>query len=174
MSINRKSLINKLNYPTRNVLQAAAGLCLARAHYDIEIEHYLVKLVDDDHLDFIRILKAFESARAQLTSDLNRSLDKLKSGNARIPALSPTLIKMFVNAWTIGSIEYGAVEIRSGFTILALLSDDELSHLIGDVTKEFANIQPDTLRKDFYRHCVGLAGDGHFGTAARRGNGAHE
>lgn len=27
-------------------MEAAAGLCLSRTHYDVEIEHYLMKLLD--------------------------------------------------------------------------------------------------------------------------------
>jgi type VI secretion system protein VasG len=35
MGVNLKSLIGKLNTPTRSALEAAAGLCLARTHYDV-------------------------------------------------------------------------------------------------------------------------------------------
>jgi type VI secretion system protein VasG len=40
MSVNLRSLVGKLNDVTRSALEAAAGLCLARTHYDVEIEHY--------------------------------------------------------------------------------------------------------------------------------------
>src|ERR1700740_659603 len=149
MSINLKHLVGKLNDPTRSTLEAAAGLCLSRTHYDIEIEHYLAKLVDVPDGDFVRILKAFGVDKSRLTSDLTRSLDRLKSGNARTPALSPTLLRMFTEAWTVGSIDYGAGQIRSGFTILALVSNDELARLMHDVTREFQKIQVESLRKDF-------------------------
>ncbi len=43
MSTNVRSLISKLNDATRSALEAAAGLCLSRTHYDIEIEHLLMK-----------------------------------------------------------------------------------------------------------------------------------
>ena len=46
MSVNLKGLIGKLNDTTRGALEGAAGLCLARTHYDIEIEHVLMKLLD--------------------------------------------------------------------------------------------------------------------------------
>ena len=57
--MNLKSLIGKVNETTRGALEAAAGLCLARTHYDIEIEHYLLKLMDAPDGDFAAILKAF-------------------------------------------------------------------------------------------------------------------
>jgi type VI secretion system protein VasG len=149
MGLNLKSLIGKLNDTTRSPLEAAAGLCLSRTHYDIEIEHYLMKLLDVTDCDFGHIAQHFSIDRSRLSAELTRSLDRLKSGNARTPALSPTILKMFTEAWTIGSIDYNARRIRTGFTILALLSDDDLSRLMRDVSREFQKIQADTLRKDF-------------------------
>ena len=88
MSTNLKALIDKLNDTTRKALEAAAGLCVARTHYDIEIEHYLMKLLDGSDNDFAAILKHYGVDRSRLTKDLERSLDALKSGNARSPAAS--------------------------------------------------------------------------------------
>jgi type VI secretion system protein VasG len=147
--MNLKSLIGKLNDSTRSALEAAAGLCLARTHYDVEIEHYLTKLLDSTDNDLAAILKHFEIDSSRFSVELARALDKLKSGNARTPALSPTLVKMLLEAWTIGSIDYGAAQVRSGFTVLALATNDDLSRLMRDVSREFQKIQPDALRKDF-------------------------
>ena len=41
MSVSLKSLIGKLNDTCRKALDAAAGLCLTRTHYDVDIEHFL-------------------------------------------------------------------------------------------------------------------------------------
>ncbi len=40
-------------------------------------------------------------------------------------------------------------QIRTGFTILALLADDELSRLMREISREFQKIQAEALRKDF-------------------------
>src|SRR5580658_8488424 len=155
MGLNLKSLIGKLNDASRSALEAAAGLCLSRTHYDIEIEHYLAKLVDSPDGDFARIAKFFEIDKSRLTTELSRSLDKLKSGNARTPALSPTLLKMLTEAWTIGSIDFNAAQIRTGFTVLALASNEELARLMREVSREFQKIHPDALRKDFVNIVAG-------------------
>jgi type VI secretion system protein VasG len=147
--MNLKSLIGKLNDTTRGALEAAAGLCLARTHYDIEVEHYLSKLMDSTDNDVAAIFKHFEIDTSRFSGELARALDKLKSGNARTPALSPTVIRMLLEGWTIGSIDYGAGQVRTGFTILALATNDELVRLMRDVSKEFQKIQADALRKDF-------------------------
>jgi type VI secretion system protein VasG len=149
MGINVRSLIGKLNDTTRHALEAAAGFCLARTHYDVEIEHYLSKLLDASDADFAFILKAFNIDKSRLAAELTRSTDKLKSGNARTPALSPSLIKMMTEGWTIGSIDFGASQVRTGFSILALVSNDELARISRDISKELQKIQPDALKKDF-------------------------
>jgi len=46
MGLNLRSLIAKLNDTARLALEASAGFCLSRTHYDVEIEHYLMKLLD--------------------------------------------------------------------------------------------------------------------------------
>ncbi len=149
MHVNLKSLIGRLNDETRKALEAAAGLCLSRTHYDVEIEHYLLKLLDQPAGDFNTILKRFEIDRGRLTAELTRSLDKLKSGNARTPALSPSLARMLSDGWTIASLDFHSPRIHSGHTLLALLENDDLARLVRDFSKEFEKIPVDVLRKDF-------------------------
>ena len=149
MPANLRSLIGKLNDTARKAMEAAAGLCLSRTHYDIEVEHFLLKALDSADGDLSPILRHFEIDKSRFTGDLSRSLDKLKTGNARTPALSPSLMKMLTEAWTIGSLDFGAAQIRTGFVILALATNDELIRLMREVSKEFQKIQGEALRKDF-------------------------
>jgi type VI secretion system protein VasG len=151
VNVNLRQLIGKLNHPSRSAVEAAAGLCLSRTHYDVEIEHYLMKLLDAPDGDTFFILKHYGVNRSRLAADLANSLDRLKSGNARTPSLSPTLVRMLSEAWLAGSVEYGATRIRTGHTILALVGTDELSRLLNQVSREFAQISAEDLRNNFHR-----------------------
>jgi type VI secretion system protein VasG len=150
MSTNLKALIDKLNDTTRKSLEAAAGLCVSRTHYDIEIEHYLMKVLDGSDNDIAAILKHYGIDRSRLTKELERSLDSLKSGNARSPAFSPTVVKMLSEAWTVASIDFNAGNIRTGFTLLALLGHDELARIVKDISKELQLVNAEGLRTSFY------------------------
>ena len=150
MTTNLKALIGKLDDATRKALEAAAGLCVARTHYDIEIEHYLLKALDATDNDLAAILKHFGVDRSRLTKELERSLDSLKTGNARSPAFSPTVVEMLSEAWTVASIDFNAGQIRTGFTLLALLSNDGLARTVRDISKELQTIPPEGLRTSFY------------------------
>ncbi len=149
MRLNDRSLIGKLNDSARAALEGALGLSLSRTHYDVEIEHYLMKLLDSSDGDFACIAKHFGLDKSRLAAELTRSLDKLKTGNARTPSVSPTVRDMLVKGWTIGSIDFGAAKVRTGFTVLALVHDEELARLMRDVSKELQKVQADSLRAEF-------------------------
>src|SRR5438477_2296966 len=148
MSVNLRALIAKLSPTTRGAVEAAAGLCLSRTHYDVEVEHYLVKLLDSTDSDFAFVLRHYAIDRSRLASDLAKSLDHLKTGNARTPAFSPHLARMLTGASTLGSVDYGAGQVRTGHTILALPAEDDLARMVKDVSREFTKIPVESLRKD--------------------------
>ncbi len=147
MALSLKSVVSKLDNTTRTALEAAAGLCLARTHYDVEIEHYLLKLLDAPDSDFAGIIKQFDVDKKRVIAELSKSLDKLKSGNARTPAFSPSLYRMLTEAWSVGSLEYNADEVRSAFTILVLFTDDELSRMLPSISAELNKIEVEPLKK---------------------------
>ena len=159
MSVNLKGLIGKLNDTTRAALEGAAGLCLTRTHYDIEIEHFLLKLLDASRSDAARIFHQFSVDTSRLQKELERSLDKLKSGNARTPAFSPSLLKLLTQAWMLGSLEFGADAIRTGYAVLALLQTEELARITRDFSKELQKIQPELLKKDLLKITEGSEED---------------
>ncbi|MBL8193176.1 MAG: hypothetical protein JNM06_05095, partial [Blastocatellia bacterium] len=46
MNTSLKSLIEKLNNTCRNALETAAGLCLSKTNFDVDLEHFLIKLLE--------------------------------------------------------------------------------------------------------------------------------
>jgi type VI secretion system protein VasG len=149
MNVNLRGLIDRLNDVTRGGVDAAAGLCLGRTHYDVEVEHLLIKLLDQTDTDIAFILKHYGVDRSRLSKDLTASIDKLKSGNARTPALSPALVKWLSEAWMVGSVDHGASKIRTGYLMRALVGTPELMRQVSDSTGELDKISPEDLGKEF-------------------------
>jgi type VI secretion system protein VasG len=146
--VNLKSLIGKLNPTSRGALEGAAGLCLSRTHYDIEVEHVLLKLLDLSGNDTARIFRHYGVDTSRFQRELEKSLDHLKTGNARTPAISPHVLKMLTEAWNLASIDFNADQVRSGFLILALISEPDLARMIKDVSNEIRKIPAETLKQD--------------------------
>jgi type VI secretion system protein VasG len=166
MRLNDRSLIGKLNDSARAALEGALGLALSRTHYDVEVEHYLMKLLDSSDGDFACIAKHFGLDKSRLAAELTRSLDKLKTGNARTPSVSPTVRDMLVKGWTIGSIDFTAAKVRTGFTVLALVHDEELARLSREFSKELQKVQADSLRNDFMNIVAGSVENAELAAAA--------
>lgn len=146
ITIDLKSLVGKLNEPTRNALEGAAGLCLSRTHYNVEIEHWLLKLLEIPDSDLLALLDKYEIDYGKLTRDLNKELDIIKAGNTRAPALSPTIVDLAKNAWMLASVEYGHPQATSAHVLAALMLDDSLRRSTEATSGELKKIQPESLR----------------------------
>ena len=144
-SSNLKSLIGKLNDTCRKALESAAGLCLSQTHYEVDLEHFLIKLLEMPQTDFQQILRHFEINQDRLTADLTRAMEGFKTGNARTPALSPRIPRMAQEAWLLASIDYQAPSVRSGHILLALMSNDELARMLAESSPSFKQISVETL-----------------------------
>jgi type VI secretion system protein VasG len=148
-AIDLKQLISRLNDTCRRALEAAAGLTLSRTHYNVEVEHWLVKLADRSDGDMAAILRHYEVDNARFLTDLNRSLEKMKTGNGRAPSLAPEITDLVKQAWLFASLEQGSGKIRSGHLLWALLADETLARSARDASGQLLKIQPDMLKRDY-------------------------
>jgi type VI secretion system protein VasG len=146
LNVDLQSLVGRLNAHCRSSLEGAVGLTLSRTHYNVEIEHWLMKLVETTDNDVAAILRHFEIDMGRLSADLTKVLDRLKTGNSRSPALTPNVVKWVREAWIYGSLQYGDTSIRSGYLIVSLLGDDALSALARDASPQFARINAEALK----------------------------
>jgi len=167
---NVKSLVGKLNDTCRRALDDAAGLCVSRTNYNVEVEHWLLRLLDVPNTDLLAILAYFGVDPARLKKDLTRVIDQLKTGNARVPALSPNLVNLAREAWLIASLD-GSTRTRSGHLIQALMSDDSLARMARESSDEFDKVVPDVLAREFNSIATGAA-EYEQATTQKSGGGA--
>ena len=156
-TIDLKAVIGRLNGQSRRALEAAAGLTMSRTNYNVEIEHWLVKLCDQMDSDFATILRHYEVDPARLAHDLDRSLDRMKTGSARGPSLSPDIVEWVKQAWLFASMEQAGTRVRSGHLLWALMADDGLARRARDISGELVRITPDLLKRDFATITAGSA-----------------
>lgn len=148
MNVNLKSLVGRLNDTTRNALESAAGLCLSRTNYDVEIEHVLAKILEQNDTDLHKICSHYEVNLDRLSKDVTSSIDRLKTGNSRTPGLSDRIPDWIQDAWLVASVDFGAARVRSGHMILALVANDRFARIARDISKEFDHISVESLRTE--------------------------
>jgi type VI secretion system protein VasG len=159
-SSNLKSLIGKLNDTCRKALESAAGLCLSQTHYEVDIEHFLIKLLEESNTDLQLILRYFEINHDRLVADLTRAIEGFKTGNARTPALSPRIPTVIQEAWVIASIDFQAPAVRSGHITLALLRNDSMARMLAESSDSFKKIPSEALGENLLDLTSGSVEDG--------------
>ncbi|MEP4547347.1 MAG: AAA family ATPase, partial [Saccharospirillum sp.] len=125
--INIKGLVAKLNPTLKTTLEGAAGLAMANSQYNVEIEHWLAKILEHPDTDLIKILDAYDIETEALLTQLTRSIENFKKGNTRPPALSQTLVDLVTQGWLLASAEYGHAQVTTGHIIAAAMLDAALS-----------------------------------------------
>jgi len=170
---NLKSLISKLNTTCRTALESAAGLCLSHTHYEVDLEHFFLKILDLSDTDWQKILRHFEINDSHLIGDLTGTIEGFKTGNARTPALSPRIPRMIEESWLVASVDFQAGTIRSGHILLALLSNDETARILTSSSPLFRKISVETLKEAFADITDGsIEAEEAMATAAATGSGA--
>jgi type VI secretion system protein VasG len=142
-----QTLLGKLNTTCRVALQDAAGLCINRTHYEIDLEHWLLKILEKDNTDLHAILRHLEIGIGAIEADLNASLDEFKKGNARRPDFSPNIPKLVEIAWLKASVDLGSTSVRSGDLLLGALLDPELTRLLRGASRQLQKIDATELAK---------------------------
>jgi len=122
MLVELKPLFARLNPPCSAALESAAGLTLARNHYEIAVEHLLRRLVETPDGDVASILAHFEIDALRLSAQLDDALSQLKNGNPGRPVFAGLLTEWVQESWLAASITLGHAQVRSGAMLLALLS----------------------------------------------------
>jgi type VI secretion system protein VasG len=172
--VDLKKLFDKLSPVCSKSLEHAVAMCVTRTNYNVELEHWLLCLTDRNDSDFVRILESFQIDVGRVKSDLTKTLDKLRTGNAKSPSLGPEVVDLATEAWTLATIDYGAGQVRSSHLVAALMANEGLKRAAFSACRELDKINADTLRKQLVELCVGTAEDAEAlslstGSAGRSG-----
>lgn len=153
------TLIARLNPSTKRALEGAAQLCLAQTHFAVEVEHLLLKLVEQGDGDLPPILRYYEIDGGALQAQLTGALDRLKRGNSRTPAFSEHIVRLLQSAWLVSSLDLSAPLVRSGAILKALLEDEVLRAMLLEPVPLLAKIGRGRLAEDLPELVRGSAED---------------
>lgn len=147
ININLKSLVDKMSPYMRDSLEGAAGLCLAHSQYNVELEHWLLKLLDISDTDFMQLLEKHGVNPSNLAKQLANTIAKFRSGSSRPAALAPSIVEATKNAWMLASVDYGQTVISSGHLLAALMLDDNSRRQLLESCPELREIAPESIRE---------------------------
>ncbi len=149
VNVDIKALLNKLDSLCLKVLEDAAGLCVSRSHYEVGVEHFIAKLLEEPQDDFVLILRHFDQDPGRLRKALESVLEDYQAGNQGKPVFSPRLLDWFQEAWLLSSIDLGANKIRSGALLTAILSRPG-QFAVGSYADILEQLSLETIKDQFW------------------------
>jgi len=118
--------LRRLNTHCAHALADAASLCETRAHRDIEVEHWLIKLLELGEGDLLAILRRYELDVDTIWNGLLAAVDRLPHDLRGKPGLSSRLGQWLEAAWLKASLSEGTQSIRSAHLLVALAETPSL------------------------------------------------
>jgi type VI secretion system protein VasG len=171
ISVELKSLVRRLNRHCTRSLEAAAGACMSRQHYEVTIEHALLAMLDEPGCDLHDILRHFGVDASRVQKRLTKQLDEMRSGNSGRPVLAPLLMEWLQEGWLLSSLEMGGTTIRSGALLMALVNRPD-RFASGDWVELLEPIGKDDLKKQIVEITTGSVEDDTAETAGGAPGGA--
>jgi type VI secretion system protein VasG len=158
LQIDPAAIIRTLNRHCTRSLEAAAGVCVSRGHYEVTVEHVLAQLLVDPNADLYLLLRHYGVDRGRLDAALQRQLEAQRTGNSGRPVLSPLLLGWMQDAWMLASAEYRLPATRSG-ALLATLLVAPHSYTSGAFVDLLLEISREELRRQLLRIVAGSVED---------------
>ena len=150
---NLKILITKLSNPSRTALEKSANFCISQQNYEIEIEHLLYELLQEQQkTDLSLLLSKYKISKNDLLDDLNETIAQLPKGNSRTPIFAKSIVRLLEQAWLLASADQNPV-IRSGHLIVALLTAPDLYQIAMRASSLFDLFPIDTMKHKFLEIC---------------------
>lgn len=142
-----RGLLGKANAHLTESLEGALGFTNLRTHYEVTLEHLLLKVLENGRGDLPLILQYFDVSVGRFEAQLLQTLEELPRGNGGQPRLSPALLEALEMGFLVGSLEFGEEQIRSGTLLAAALGGQ--SNALYTYLDLLDDVRLDALRQDF-------------------------
>ncbi len=162
--ISRAALFGKLNALAYKAIEGATVFCKLRGNPYVELQHWVVQILNQPDSDLHRIVKHFGVDASKLAGDLTASLDRLPRGASSISDLSSWVEGAVERAWVYGSLMFGDTKVRTGYLVLGLAKTQNMRPVLVSISRQFEHIDVTVLARDFAKITKGSPEDSQSAT----------
>ncbi len=153
--ISRVALFGKLNSVAYKAIEGATVFCKLRGNPYVELEHWVMQIVQAQDTDWHRVIKHFGLDVNVLAKDITSALDRLPRGSTSISDLAENISDAVERGWVYGTLKFGESQVRTGHLLFGMLKTRSLANRLLGISKEFDKIKPDTLGDEFAKITAG-------------------
>ena len=147
--ISRTASFGKLNALAYKAIEGATVFCKMRGNSFVELQHWLVQILNTPDSDLHRIVRHYGLDTAALAADLTTSLDRLPRGSASISDISQFIDTAVERGWVYGSLMFGERQVRSGHLLVGMLKTASLRGALMGISRQFEKVPADDLCAKF-------------------------
>ncbi|MFO1287405.1 MAG: type VI secretion system ATPase TssH [Rubrivivax sp.] len=147
--ISRAASFGKLNPLAFKALEGATTFCKLRGNPFVELQHWLVQVLNAPDSDLHRIVRQYELDAAALAADLTHSLDRLPRGASSISDISQFIDTAVERGWVYGSLMFGEQQVRTGHLLVGMLKTPSLRGALLGISRQFDRVPVDDLAAKF-------------------------
>lgn len=162
INIELQSLVKRLTPDMKTSLESAAGECVQRNHFSIELEHWFVQLLQQPMMGWKKAVEQTGMASESILEQLNNYLATLPRGNDSAPSLSPQLVELLKDAWMIGSLNHAQLSINEFHVLIVLKQRIEQGAYNGALSTWIKSLSSEWLN----RQSIATTAATHFSSAS--------
>jgi len=144
MLVEHKAIIKRLTKTNVAALEHAVVQAMNARHYEVTVEHVLNALLENADSDVAFLAMHYDLDPAGLKTTLQRTLEGLRTGNAGKPTFSPSLMELYQDAFTVGSLQYGYTKVRSGVLFQRIVTQGS-KYTMSGIGTQLAGVPKDEL-----------------------------
>ncbi|GGY36899.1 type VI secretion system ATPase TssH [Pseudoduganella albidiflava] len=153
--ISRVALFGKLDSLAYKAIESATVLCKLRGNPYVELEHWLLQILQAQDSDLQRIARHFDMNPSRLAADITAALDRLPRGSTSISDLSTHIENAVERAWVYGTLMFGETQVRTGHLVVGMLKTPSLRNTLVAISPQFERVKLDTLTEEFAKILAG-------------------
>jgi type VI secretion system protein VasG len=147
--ISRTASFGKLSPLAYKAIEGATVFCKLRGNPYVELQHWLVQILNAPDSDLHRIVRHYELDSAALARDLTQALDRLPRGASSISDISSFIDSAVERGWVYASLLFGEYQVRSGHLLVGMLKTASLRGALLAISRQFDRIPLDDLTARF-------------------------
>ena len=138
--VSLETVTGKLNQVGYDSFMQALRHAKNAGNRNLELEHWLLKMLQMDRTDMVLTADHFKLDQAKLQDDLAAVVNGFAMNKTEMPGISENIIDALDRGWHYATLMFGETQIRTGHILAAVLKEPKLARTLANISKQFKSI----------------------------------
>ena len=146
--VSLETVTGKLNQVGYDTFMQALRQAKGAGNRNLELEHWLLKILQMDRTDVALTTDYFKLDQAKLLADLSSVVSSFAVNKTEMPGISENIVDALDRGWHYATLLFGETQIRTGHILAAVLKEPKLARSLHGISKQFKSIDAELLSNE--------------------------